>query len=322
MKYRKQPCEVCAADDWQVLGRRTYVSSAIKCASDYEKKRLLVLFERWFPGCLAVELEWLCCVRCGFVMYSPRPEESDIDEKYRFLEELGQDAGQLCASSVEQRRSELLWRYLRRRVDLAGVRSVLDYGGGDGHLMRAFRENGMSCSLVDYSRNCAPGMVKLADTIDRVPAECIFDLIICNHVIEHVADPLRVVKTLIRHLRNDGHLFVEVPMEMWKRVPSPREPVTHINFFTPNSMWNLIRLAGVQTLRSELTEYLHPHDKWLPCVRALATPGVTTTSRRSVMRSVDVNKYIHPDLCTKMRYYSANRRALLRVVARRPRPQL
>ena len=85
--------------------------------------------------------------------------------------------------------------------------------------------------LVDYNQNCISGVTKLADTIEDLSQSKKFDLIICNHVIEHVAQPLQVLKKLVSYLDDHGHIFIEVPMEVWKHPPLAREPVTHINFF-------------------------------------------------------------------------------------------
>ena len=318
MKYRPPPCEICSANDWQSLGKRGYSPADAATVDDSTRKRFRVLFEKWFPGSPAVELECVCCRHCGFVMYLPRPEEADIDNKYRFLAELGQDPGQApFFSPGEQRRSRVIWEYLGKRIALADVRDVLDYGGGDGRLMQAFRENGISCFLVDYCRNCLPGVAKLADTIYQLPPERTFDLVVCSHVIEHVAEPLKVVAALSRHLRANGHLFVEVPMEIWKKTPLQREPVTHINFFTPNSLWNLLCLAGLRPLQSELTGYRHPNGKRVPVVRALAAKAEARPGgSRPVLKNGDLDAFLHPGLSSKLRYYSANPSSLLRAARR------
>lgn len=316
MKYGTQHCEVCSFQDWSSLGKRMYSSEEIDQANDYNRKRYSVLFEKWFPGLSTVELDWVYCNNCGFVIYTPRPDESDVDEKYRYLEILEQDTGRSpFPGQVARKRSLSILQYLRKRVKLSGVNEVLDYGGGDGSLMQAFREMGMSCFLVDYNKNCLPGIRKLADTVHRLSPESAFDLIICSHVMEHIAEPLKVILTLSQHLRTGGYLFIEVPLDIWERQSLPDDPVTHINYFTPNSLWNLLVLSGIQPLYSELTWCLNLSGEWSCCVRALAEHKITDSNNgQRILKRPDVNKYLNPKLWFKMRYYSTNSSVLIRAI--------
>ena len=181
--------------------------------------------------------------------------------------------------------------------------------------MSRFLKNDMACALVDYNQDTIPGIRKLADSIDRLPAEHAFDLIVCSHVIEHVAEPLHVIQALSQHLRIDGAIYVEVPMEIWARAPLQDEPVTHINFITPNSLWNLLHLAGLQPLHTELTGCLHPSGRQRHAIRAVAVQKrASSDSRKPNLRSSDVQKYLQPDLISVLRYWQANPQAFWHAV--------
>lgn len=115
-------CEVCQTDDWQVLGTKTYGSAD---AGDwaYGQKRFKVLFDKWFPEKNSITLSSTMCRNCGFIIYLPRPEVKDIDTKYRYLEELGQDYGSKRAydSVVEKHRSREIVRYMKKFIDISRV---------------------------------------------------------------------------------------------------------------------------------------------------------------------------------------------------------
>lgn len=107
-------------------------------------------------------------------------------------------------------------------------------------------DRGDQCFLVDYVRDTVPGVTKLGDTLDELPSEERFDGIVCSHVIEHVDQPLELLSQLCRHLTPDGWIYVEVPMEIWKKPPLQEEPVTHVNFFSAPSLRHLMMRCGLK----------------------------------------------------------------------------
>lgn len=293
-------CEVCQENKWQILGKKIYNDSDAGDWS-YGRKRFKVLFDKWFPGKKSIELSSVMCGNCGFIIYLPRPEEKDIDTKYRYLEELGQDYGSKRGydSTVEKHRSLEIVRYVKKHLHLNKVNRVLDYGGGDGRLMQAFRDLGKECYLVDYNLNCIPGTTKLSDTIDGIPENETFDLIICSHVMEHVAQPLEVTKKLHSHLSKNGSIFIEVPMEVWKKPPLHREPVTHVNFFTQGSTHNLLTQSGLKIVACEL-KAAPIITTMIPVVKAI---GTKSTQVEKTLVPPDAEKLLKPDGFSKFIFY-------------------
>lgn len=270
-------CEICGQNDWQTLGQRTYTESEGRNSSPYEQKRFRVLFDKWFPGQKSVTITNVLCKHCGFIMYLPRPEEADIAAQYMYLEQLAKDYGQAATipdapslSLLALKRSDSLFRYLNQNVDLSKVNTIMDYGGGDGSLMYAFNKIGKQCYLVDYSKKCVQGVTKLADTVYELNPSEKFDLIICSHVMEHIAQPLQILKKLETHLSEEAHIFIEVPLGVWKLPPLPPEPVTHINFFTPNSLHNLLLVGGLVVRRCAIAACLFQSGIERHGIRAIA----------------------------------------------------
>lgn len=208
---------------------------------------------------MEITLRSLLCETCGFVTYAPRPTSEEIDAKYRFLARVASDVNnRIDAESVgEQQRAERLWRKCRRHLHRQPCR-VLDFGGGDGRLMRPFIQHGHRCFVVDYSTETIRGVRWLASTLDDLPAGERFDLIVCSHVVEHVAEPLQVLSRLRSLLVDSGGIYVEVPMEIWRMAPLHDEPVTHVNFFTVESLRFLLARAGFADLHVRMEGYRHP----------------------------------------------------------------
>jgi hypothetical protein len=74
----------------------------------YVKKRYRVLFEVWFPSRQAVKITSQLCSACGFVLYTPRPEATDLDAKYRFLGALEPDVRIAPDAPIEQSKARQL----------------------------------------------------------------------------------------------------------------------------------------------------------------------------------------------------------------------
>ena len=174
-------------------------------------------------------------------VHFPRAESGDLAAKYRTLLEWGSDYGTGETDDVARARSKELYAAVRMAFEADSLLRVLDYGGGDGRLMHAFRAGGHRTFLVDYQERPVAGTEKLADTLETLPAAARFDLVVASHVVEHVAEPTAVLRRLAHHLADGGRLFVEVPMECWGRPPFHDEPVTHINFFVPGSLPTVLR---------------------------------------------------------------------------------
>ncbi len=90
-----------------------------------------------------------------------------------------------------------------------------------------------------------------------------FDLILFADVLEHTADPAAVLRRLLEHLEDDGHVIVSLPnVAAWTvrlgllagrfdYEPSGILDDSHLRFFTRRSAMELVRGAGLEVLRVE-----------------------------------------------------------------------
>jgi SAM-dependent methyltransferase len=258
-------CPVCGSDAWAT--GRTYRYSRGGSGSPRQR----VLFEVWFPDHDRVSLTLTWCRRCGFVCYSPRPTALDIDRKYAFTNSPGftpthDDDGGLDGSPADDghagfsqlrahddTRARRLYRQLSPHLGRRG--SLLDVGGGHGQLLAPFREAGWSCFVVDYTEQVLPGVERIGSTLGDLAESDRFDGAILSHVLEHLAEPTALLTELRAHLRPDAPVFAEVPLEVWRGIPIHRDPVTHINFFTPTSFFNLFSMNGWEVLDAQCRRF-------------------------------------------------------------------
>lgn len=249
-------CPVCDANSWQVLSHFRYersdeIPASLGTFREYARLRRRVLFEVWFPEADEVGLRTVFCRECGFVAFSPRPSEADIEAKYRFLQrEEGDIGGQKSSRAARRRdakRAERIYKNVVHQANEKHLR-VLDFGGGNGKLLVSFQCRGHTCHLVDYTLNPLPGIEKIGDTLDDVSVERTYDVVLCSHVFEHLGNPRQTVRDLAGRLKKGGILYGEVPIDIWGGVDIRYDPVTHLNFFTPLCFELLFVKEGLRVL--------------------------------------------------------------------------
>jgi SAM-dependent methyltransferase len=134
--------------------------------------------------------------------------------------------------------------------------SVLEIGSGDGYTLSCFREAGSKSVLgiepSHLSRDYAKSeydIMSISETVEEFKTNSLFDLMILTHVIEHIYDPLSMLKNLNRNLKDSGHLLIEVPL--WESLESqPMGVLTfeHLNYFSELTLQNLLNLAGFESV--------------------------------------------------------------------------
>jgi SAM-dependent methyltransferase len=262
-------CPACGDKAWVGLGEQSF--SRDPRASEYMRLRQRVLFELWAPGSEVFKARFVLCEGCGFVCYVPRATAEEIDAKYRLIASEQKQASKPVTPRVtrldEERSAELhaaLAGYLPRTGRL------LDFGGGSGALLGSFAEAGLECGVVDYTPATVAGVARLGDTLDDLPAEARFEVVLCSHVIEHVAEPVEMARQLRGRLSEGGVLFIEVPLEILGGPPKMREPVTHVNFFCETSLVTTLERAGLEVLDCRTQACLFANGAYRYGVRAIA----------------------------------------------------
>ncbi|NBD18244.1 MAG: methyltransferase domain-containing protein [Cyanobacteria bacterium] len=134
-------------------------------------------------------------------------------------------------------------------------RAILDIGCGAGDLGKAIRSLysstqvvGITSSRVEYPiaqsnlNGCYLADVE-KDQIPSLPFEE-FDVIIFSHVLEHLVDPVKVIKKLLPYLKIGGKVIIAVPnianwRDRWKLALGQFEYTesgvmdkTHLRFYT------------------------------------------------------------------------------------------
>lgn len=83
----------------------------------------------------------------------------------------------------------------------------LDIGAGDGHLRSIFNSRYIATDVALY-----PGLHFLCDLSCTSPLRpASFDAVILNNVLEHLKDPVSVLRAAASAMKSDGEMFITVP---------------------------------------------------------------------------------------------------------------
>ena len=215
--------------------------------ADYYALRRRVLFEVWEAPREGFQLRVLVCRACGFVCYSPRPSESDLENKYRFLQVHEVNIGGTTSPETDDVRARQMFDRIRPHAGEA--KRVLDCGGGTGKLMKPWLESSHEVFLVDYSETPIAGVTRLGNTLQDLEPGAQFDLAISAHVLEHLVNPVQHLRDISKVLVPGGLIYAEVPFELepyMDRVGD--DPVTHLNYFSPASFLRMAEEAGIRVV--------------------------------------------------------------------------
>lgn len=168
------------------------------------------------------------CYACGLLFANPLPTEEQLHRYYSDegpwaalraernagveaanVRRLGRKKPRPKASISPRARSlfNALAPYVPVYAPPPGAK-VLDFGCGDGKFLNRLQDYGWETYGIEPSTSAAfPRHGQLTSP----PQDGTFDFVFLNHVLEHVIDPLGLLRQLAGSLREGGVLFVSVP---------------------------------------------------------------------------------------------------------------
>jgi SAM-dependent methyltransferase len=210
------------------------------------------------------------CQECGLCFTNPRPAASCMHQFYPTSYRPHR------ASQVHHERTASLWRRWahRERVFLprAGEGRLLDFGCGGGSFLQRMHRQGWQVTGLDASPETVQrirGELGLEAVAGSLPCAELegrrFDVITLWHSLEHVHQPLAVLREARRLLAPRGRLVVAVPnidslpfrwfSSAWYGLDLPR----HLTQFTPPTLRAMLERAGFQVGPIRMIR----HSKWL-----------------------------------------------------------
>ena len=154
------------------------------------------------------ELKIMECLSCGLVFLSSfKHINQDFYEQACMHEELPDIDAWLEKLACDDNRR---FNFLKPLIE---NKSVLDFGCGPGGFLNYARTKALRISGVELEKRLKPYFLKkgleVFSNIDAITGK--FDVITLFHVLEHIKDPIAILRKLAGKLCDNGCIIVEVP---------------------------------------------------------------------------------------------------------------
>ncbi len=224
------------------------------------------------PGSSGLWFAVVRCRDCGLAFTNPRPSPATIGQFYP-------EVYRPHRAPKRNRPSRSRGRKERQTLPWHGEGRLLDFGCGGGSYLRCMHSLGWQVTGLDLSAVAVErvrsdlGLHALVGTLPHPllgPAS--FDVITMWHSLEHVHDPLTVLREARRLLAPGGRLLVAAPNldslpfrwfgPAWYALDLPR----HLTHFTPRTLDLMLRRAGFRTGPVRMVR----HSDWMRASARLA----------------------------------------------------
>lgn len=210
------------------------------------------------------------CAGCGLARTKPagrfhdsQPDPGQYDQDYF--------TSRNAYLSQQAAFSQMFARTLDQLQPFKATGALLDIGCGPGLLLKLARERGYAtqgCDISEWATEYARSQgfdVRTGDVQTLGYGAGQFDVVVINHTLEHLPQPLDTLREACRVLKDDGVLLVGVPnfASFMSRVMRERWagllPDQHLWHFTPLTLTRALRQAGFRVLRLTAEPHIHRH---------------------------------------------------------------
>lgn len=136
---------------------------------------------------------------------SPAAEDSQVIG-------MGYRSSVLCPGCLSSDRERLVYLYLKHKTGIFHENITMLHVAPERNLQRVFTKS----PTIEYlSADFASPLVMVRIDVAQLPhKDNLFDVIICNHVLEHVPDDQQAMAELYRVLKPGGWAILQVPISM------------------------------------------------------------------------------------------------------------
>lgn len=226
------------------------------------------------------------CLGCGLVMTNPQPTAEALDDFYthhyrHFYRDFGPADGVPTAEHIQAERVDVRCavtaELLASRGDLRPGMVVLDIGAAEGSMLKAVRDQVPDTRRIAIEPNPTFGRYAMAlagcewhASLDALRASSPppIDLVIINHVLEHLKQPVQVLESLKPLLAPNARIYIEVPdVTEYRKLKMLH--IAHLYHFSEDTLAQLVVRAGYDV---RLNEKYEPkkHPRSVRCVLAVA----------------------------------------------------
>jgi SAM-dependent methyltransferase len=254
------------------------------------------------------QYELVQCADCSLVYLSPEPSTEDLTTMYvdsaQFADETYTDESRIAAINAYM--SSCLTRILTQQGKAKDATiSVLEVGAGLAWMSRAAKS--LQPATLTVAQDISPEAVSKCNWVDqyiqgdisshKLNAYNPFDVISMTHVIEHLVDPVAVLKRCRELLSPNGIIFITAPHRPigwrehtrnilpWKKGSYTHVPA-HIQYFSENSMKKISEVTECRVVHwNDQHEQGQAFEAWLAAAD-ITLPPTFAVARSFIKRAI------------------------------------
>ncbi len=235
------------------------------------------------------------CEECGLIFLNPHPIMEDISNFYPDSETYYGKYHPFL-SFVSRLISEFKIMEIQKYMNKG---QILDFGCGTGFFLSLFDKNKWNKYGVEVSKNASEvakkslnGKIFNCELQNCHFPDNYFDVIVANHVFEHLFNPNKELREIHRILKEDGILYIGVPniesnqyemtKEFWLHLDVPR----HVIFYSHRTLSKFLDMNGfyIVSIKYPIIEF--PFDIYHSIKRKLLWTSGSKSRSYIIFRSV------------------------------------
>lgn len=232
-EFEMTDCIVCGADDTDKICKR---------------------------GQFGLPAHVVVCRQCGLTYLNPRWNKARLTKFY----EQEYDKYYRPTMNSDVQKSSYISMYERiksKGYELDNIKNVLDVGSGEGNNLKFIIKQMPKAEFyaIEPSPTCRKALKEINVNILGTDVDQefdptfrgFFDFIIMRHVLEHFADPVKVISEVKKLLKEDGILYIAVPNSLSLgnyNLLTHYFRTVHTYYFNIHSLENVFKKAGVEVL--------------------------------------------------------------------------
>jgi SAM-dependent methyltransferase len=203
------------------------------------------------------------CERCGMILTNPQPTAAAIAQFYahsyrRFYQSVETPTADYVVGLRKDVRARAVCAHMFGWLKADTIRSVADIGCAEGSLLVVLKKTlpsaryfgaEVNAQFAEYAR--AQSGATVVSSVDELPTGS-FDLVIVNHVLEHIGEPEAYLRKVASLLSPAGRLYIAVPDAA--SYGGLRDlHIAHLFHYTPVSLKRMLWRSNLGVIRQDIT---------------------------------------------------------------------